>query len=681
MRRKILSVFLVFVMILSLTLQGGSIKASAANKNVDKTKNGNKIDIGPKLRKLDKDPKAKARYDQKVRESAEKLAASGIVAQSDTTASNPYIGTVKIYPAYDDINGVYLKQFTLKSVGQNCEVWVANNLSFGDSRPVPVVTQEQIDSVRDAFDNNIYTTDTSFFGIPDSHTGGNATLPGLVSKKLGITSDYYTPVDGTERVIILVDNIRDESYYDSTYPFFVAGLYWGTIEQYTDRNVITIDTNNWADRLQTTFLPTVAHEFQHLIHDDNDNGEETWINEGMADFAMYLCGYGHDWSSINYFLEHPENSLVNWDEYYSAETGPETIADYAQAYLFQLYLNDHFGKDFIQTLAKDTDHGINSVNKILKQFNTGIDFSELFKRYTIALTVDDTASNGGIYGFNSIDLKVNYDGALQNEKPGVPAWGADYIKLNSPSKIQGISFKGLEFMPTPWKVIDDPLRTGNKVLWGNNGDERDNQLIMPVDLTGQTEPSLSFDNYISIEEQWDFGFVQVSEDGGKTWKSLPNKNTRSDVTPDGYPSIISSMPGFTGNYRRWNTETFDLTPYAGKKILINFRYMTDWGSNGDGWYIDNISISGMNTNTCDTLDGFMSAEQVNGTRVDYAVSFISESGGIYSLKNFGPSDAAQLENIDLTRFFKGLNGYMVVWYAAPVGTKDPVDYNYTVKRR
>ena len=102
---------------------------------------------------------------------------------------------------------------------------------------------------------------------------------------------------------------------DPTYPFFVAGFFWQTLENYIDRNIITIDTNSWETRLESTFFGTTIHELQHLIHADNDGAEETWLNEGMSTFSEYLGGYGHDDSSINFYLDHPENSLVNWDEH------------------------------------------------------------------------------------------------------------------------------------------------------------------------------------------------------------------------------------------------------------------------------------------------------------------------------------------------------------------------------
>src|SRR5690606_14826138 len=134
--------------------------------------------------------------------------------------------------------------------------------------------------------------------------------------------------EGSDKVIMLVDNVQDEGWNNPSYPFFVAGFFWQTLENYTDRNIITIDTNPWETRLESTFFGTTIHELQHLIHADNDGTEETRLNEGMSTFSEYLGGYGLSEGSIHFYMDHPENSLVSGDEHGTAKTGPEKTADY-----------------------------------------------------------------------------------------------------------------------------------------------------------------------------------------------------------------------------------------------------------------------------------------------------------------------------------------------------------------
>jgi len=678
--KKGLSILLVLTLVLGIFSPIGMTKVEAARDTFNTARYGDTLDIGTYLRHLDADEDFAEEAIDLIKKNAEEINFDGEEDGYSTTADSDFThdGGTKLF-----LNrNLKFKTFTLRSEGENIEIWVANDLAFpaDDPRPAHVVTQEQVDKLRDTFDDTIYPIDTEFFGMPNSHDGSNSPLPAMV----GLPEGYY---EGNDKIIMLVDNIIDENYSDPTYPFFVAGFYWGTLQNYIDRNIITIDSTSWDTRLENTFYGTVAHEFQHLIHADNDPSEEIWINEGMSDFAEYLCFGTHSMGHVNFFLDHPENSLVEWDDHYSAETGPETLADYGQAYLLQLYLYDKYGQEFVRELATDgEDQGFTSIEKILDQYGAEIDFEELFRRFTIAVAIDSPEPGNGIYNFESIDLNINYESALDYDKDGVPAWGGDYKEINHANKINNIVIDGVDFLPNPWIVVDDPLESGEQVLWGNAGDERANQLIFKADLTEVETATLNFEHFYNIEEEWDFGMVQVSTDDGETWTSLANDNTRDDVVEEGYPRIKENVPGFTGTNDDWTEETFDLTSYAGQEILVNFNYMTDWGTTEAGWFIDNISISEIGYfNACDTLDGFMSLNEVQGNYVEYALVFINQKSlgkgnnkQNYRVLNIDPMNVSEADAIMLKDFFSGGNNYMIVWYAANAGDKGVVDFTYEI---
>ncbi|WP_088072736.1 immune inhibitor A domain-containing protein [Gottfriedia luciferensis] len=143
----------------------------------------------------------------------------------------------------------------------------------------------------------------------------------------------------------------------------------------------------------------------------------------------------------------------------------------------------------------------------------------------------------------------------------------------------------------PKKVVPiNKPAAGTYEYWGGQADEMDNSMVTTVDLTGKSTATLTFDAWYDMEEQWDFAFVQVSTDNGATWSSLGNSNTRSDVVPEGYPTILNSMPGFTGNSNGWQAQSFDLSAYKGKKIQLRLRSATDWGSSFTGFFADNIKV-------------------------------------------------------------------------------------------
>jgi hypothetical protein len=699
-KKKLLSILSTGALALSLfaPLSANDSKAAAATATAPKwdvERYGDRVDIDGQLNLLSNDASFLKQAEKKMKEQAAKinLDGEGQAASDDSTADSnfTYDGGTKLFLNRD----LAFKEFTLRSVGENIEIWVAEDLSFPDDRPAHVVTQEQVDKLRDEFDSNIYPKATTFFGTPDVLDGSHSPLPGMV----GLPEGYY---EGSDKVIMLVDNIKDEGYYDPTYPFFVAGFFWQTLENYIDRNIITIDTNSWETRLESTFFGTTIHELQHLIHADNDGAEETWLNEGMSTFSEFLGGYGHDDRSINFYLDHPENSLVNWDEHQGAATGPETIADYGQVYLFTLYMNDKFGQEFIRDLALKESQGINSVNEVLKEHGSSLDFTQLYQNFITALALDSDRVGNGVYKFDNINLRdlvvdnegtkrgktVDFEGAVKFEKEGVPAWGGDFKELDFQDKIRSISFDGVDFLPIPWKSVADPLGSDNQVLWGNEGDEADNGLIFEADLTAVDTATLKFDNFIDIEEQWDFGVVQVSTDGGETWNSLENENTRSDVVEEGYPKIKENVPGFSGHYEDWQKETFDLSEYAGEKVLVSFRYLTDWGYNDTGWYIDNIEIPEIGySNDGSSTDAFKSFQELAGQYVNYTVTFINEkevgnkkgAKTNYKVITVDPFNVTETEALNLKQLFKDGKNYMITSYAAPAESKNPVDFTYEVK--
>ncbi len=672
-----------------------SAESAPTKANWDTERYGDRIDIDGHLESLSENEnflnKAEGKLKKQVKEF--KFDQKGEVKAQSNKQTNEftYDGGTKVFLDRD----LEFKQFTLRSVGDNVEIWVANDLSFpeGDPRPPHVVTQEQVDKLKDEFDSNIYPTATDFFGMPDELDGSNATVPGMV----GLPDNYY---EGSDKVIMLVDNIKDDGYYDPSYPFFVAGFFWQTLENYMDRNIITIDTNSWETRLENTFFGTTIHELQHLIHADNDPAEETWLNEGMSTFSEFLGGYGSNEGSVNFYLDHPENSLVNWDEHRSAATGPETIADYGQVYLFTLYMYDKYGQEFIRDLATDEKHGIESVDHMLKEYGAKEDFTTLYQHFITALAIDD--GSGSKYDFDSIDLRdlpvdskgtkrgktVDYEKALEYEKEGVPAWGGDFKELDFKGKVDTINFDGVDFLPVKWQSVDDPKGSGNKVLWANEGDELDSAIVLEADLSKVDKATLSFDNFIDIEEAWDYAMVQVSEDNGKTWTSLENENTRSDVDGQGYPKIKDNVPGFTGHYEDWKKETFDLSQYAGKDILISFRYLTDWGYNDSGWFINNIEIPEIGfKQDGSNLDVFKSKAEILGEYVEYTVTFINERQvgnkknpkTKYKVIQVDPFNVTETNALKLRQLFKDGSNYMITSYAAPPHDKNPVDFTYEVK--
>ncbi|WP_077359813.1 immune inhibitor A domain-containing protein [Fictibacillus arsenicus] len=207
---------------------------------------------------------------------------------------------------------------------------------------------------------------------------------------------------------------------------------------------------------------------------------------------------------------------------------------------------------------------------------------------------------------------------------------------------------------------------GSYQYWGGQQDEIDTNMVTDVDLTGKSSATLTFDSWYDIEEQWDFAFVQVSTDG-TTWKSLGNTNTRSDVVSNGYPTIINSMPGFTGTSNGWEAQSFDLSEFAGEKIKLRLRYATDWGTSQKGFFADNINVvadgqsvveDGAETETSPfTFNGF---EKNDGNKY-------SDHYYLLEWRNHAGVDMG-LKHIKRGNSIMSYDGGLVVWYVDPTYT-------------
>jgi hypothetical protein len=227
------------------------------------------------------------------------------------------------------------------------------------------------------------------------------------------------------------------------------------------------------------------------------------------------------------------------------------------------------------------------------------------------------------------------------------------------------------------------------VWWSDRGDLVDYALRGTVDLTAFSENdtvTLGIDAKWNLEEDWDFAFVQVSEDGGETWESLANDFTTDSAVPEALPLIIENLPGLTGQNPNWG-ETgwasldhleFDLSDYAGEVILVQFRELTDWSTNLDGMYIKNVTVNGV---LIDNADDVISFEPVPAYEAEswfvtiYATNHGSGSSldGVYYLPvvlnlNVG-SDAMTQKTLDSLSVYSDF--YIIV---SPV--IGPADYGF-----
>lgn len=131
-------------------------------------------------------------------------------------------------------------------------------------------------------------------------------------------------------------------------------------------------------------------------------------------------------------------------------------------------------------------------------------------------------------------------------------------------------------------------------------------LVSPtIDMTNIKEAILTFDQCINkffgtVEDE---ATLWVKEDGGN-WNQIV-------IT---YPELPAE-----GNWAEFETQTVDLTSYAGKKIKIGFKYTSTEQAAGT-WEIKNVSVTGLVTGINkvenDTEDANAPAYNLAGQRVN-----------------------------------------------------------------
>jgi hypothetical protein len=118
-----------------------------------------------------------------------------------------------------------------------------------------------------------------------------------------------------------------------------------------------------------------------------------------------------------------------------------------------------------------------------------------------------------------------------------------------------------------------------------------------LELTVPVSGTLTFATWYEIEEEWDYGFVEVSADGGSVWSPISGTITTHSVNPNNSTAWANSLVGgqastdaaITGSSGGWVEASFEL---GDDDVLVRFSYYTDEAALEAGWFIDDVAASG-----------------------------------------------------------------------------------------
>jgi immune inhibitor InhA-like protein len=595
----------------------------------------------------------------------------------------PQIGDTKLFLAIDDFNqALYVKEYTFRGRGEHIEVWVASDsdeVSTGTDFPDgdcrngerTEIADAQVDYLIDQFDGNIHPKESALYSVPVNRDGARAPL----AKILHLPNNYYN--GGGDNIVTLVDNVRDDNFYDtdnSQNLSYIAGFFSSQFNDLLNRNAMTIDAYDWLHR--TTPNPpnepvpgdncasaparpnlyegVFAHEYQHLLENYEDPNEFTWVDEGLADYAAYHTGYFDPHAPITdiHFDSHtqcflgwlgvltdanpnprnggPENSLMLWGDQTDYES--EILCDYGATFDFMLMLGDRYGSEFLGDLHRDDLQGFEGLQAVLDERDPGMSVQRLMNGWAASVALDGVLDDGASfdgpgarsdYRIGALDATINWLTDQTYSSSGAPPNGSDYVRLRDGGTwlrardLDRLRFNGAELLPSlpiEWTVdANPPGAKGNPALYSGAGDNLDRAIVHEVDVP-EDDATLTFDTMYDTEEGYDYAYVQVSSDGGTTYESIPCTDTVS--APLG--------PGLNGTSSGFVTETCDLSAWAGQTIVLAFRYVTDSSVQGDGFWVDDVTVGHTLVSDGSTLDGWQSLTGYNPIEVeDFTVRIVS----------------------------------------------------------
>ena len=602
------------------------------------------------------------------------------------------------------------------------------------------ITDAQVQMLIHEFDTNMYPKESAAFSVPPDRDGSHGLGP------------PFNPLGEGDNIVVLIDNVRDDNFKDlnNTQGFsYIAGFFSSTINALMDRNVMSIDAFDWLHRTganpphepvpgnNCTSAPArpflyegvFAHEYQHLLEQYEDPAESNWINEGLSDWAQTLTGYvnpatpitniGFD-SHVQCFLGNlgtqtfanpnpraggPENSLTRWED----QGDGEILCDYGAAYTIMEYLHGQYGTAFMTALHRGDEVGLAGLQEALDAAGAGTTAMETLRNWSLMVAVDGLIDDGArilgpyrerLFTAPTLDATINWDTPHAYDTPGAPSNGSDYVRLRNAAgsyltggQINSLSFQGsstLPAKPVAWTVAaNPPFATGDAALYSGFGDNRDEAIVKSVAVPAGAGASLTFDALWNEELGWDFGFAQVSTDGGATYTSVACTDTTTETNPDALPTAKANVPGFTGYSGAWRAQTCSLAAYAGQTVLLAFRTFNDPATLGEsaaidpGFWVDDVRVGATLVSDGSSLADWRSFTQVRQVPVTgYTVQILSIAGNKITVKRipltsgFALSGNANVQKyIDKNADFVGA----IVMYEDPSESSDQyAPYRLTV---
>ena len=682
------------------------------------------------------------------------LAATAAPANADDHENLPGEPTITLPINDSAAGGTYDQDFTRVYAGATPDgtpvyLYVPAGTPLDGSAPVGV------DSLDPAFDHN---PDDDFVPCADRDvadftlTQAQIDYMGdqLANQIVAVDEEHFGPMDAadpdvpeSDSLVMLVYNVQDDNYYDCAATSYTAGYFAPDFINSAGMNTIVIDAFDWANRvgpndaewrdddpandLPTLYEGVIAHELEHLLHNYSDPGELSWVDEGLADFAVFLNGYDVGGSHLTYHqVFYAETSLTRW---------AGGLENYGAAYTYMQYLWEQAGGNGDGTYEPDLEYdgaggdlliklifenqadGMAGVQAAIDEFNaaTGADLrsaEELFQDWAVAVYLDDEDSERfdikavdfGDPASTSWTIDIADDqfwdgrGSNQGAQPDAKWERRKNGQADTalPYGIQVERFRN----PGPSVTVgldgDDTTQiaphTGDTHWYAGYESQADN--VLDVEVADGAASTLDFWSWHFIEEGWDYGFVEALV--GDEWVTVPltddsGATVTTDTDPHGNNAEGNGLTGTSGGeYFVDEPEYVHLSAdLPAGTTDVRFRYSTDAAYLDTGWFVDDVMVdgeaaavssadgewietTGLQDNNW-TLQVVASCDLAPGAESDFEI--VDEAGNhVYRLEG----DDISMSGLD-TSCAKGKNrDFATLVSNLPTGDLDTLDAGYSL---
>ncbi|WP_289135037.1 immune inhibitor A domain-containing protein [uncultured Brevibacillus sp.] len=322
-----------------------------------------------------------------------------------------------------------------------------------------------------------------------------------------------------------------------------------------------------AETLEAVGEAIAGHEEDYDQRDpyDLDGDGDLMEPDGMLDNLMLVhAGIGEEtgedadaiWShrwTLKKPVEIPGTDLVAYDYMIQPEDGAPGV--FAHEYGHNLGLPD---------LYDTTNAGHDSPVGAWSLMSSGSHTGKIFQTQPTGFDPWSKMMLKQMYGGNWIEPQVVNHEELKKKKKTLEL--VDGSSIEQEGKVIKVNMPQVEKQP-PVQPKD-----GEYSYFSDEGDNLNTKMVSEViDLTGVSSASMSFDSWRSIETGYDYLYINVIDvDAGTTTK----------------------IEEYDDETKGWDREEISLDDFAGKKIQIEFNYVTDGGLAMAGFYLDNFAVEG-----------------------------------------------------------------------------------------